>query len=258
MIQDITLEREFKEELWHYQSNLEQLVDRQVNQIDKTKKQILIIGVLFLSIMVLFLIYLLKRKSLVEEQRSVLSQIVEQSPVSIQKTDTDGKITYVNKQFIKSSGYDLTELIGKKPSILKSGDHNSKLYKELWETITSGKHWIGEFYNQNKNGKSYWEKANIYPIKDSKNNITSYVGIKEDITQIKEDEKQLRLASTVFKTATEAVMITDVDNKIVAVNKAFTVITGYEESEVIGKNHSVLSSGHHDVEFYHRMNSELA
>jgi len=261
VIQDITLEREFKEELWHYQSNLEQLVDRQVNQIDKTKKQkiqILIVGILFLSLMVLFLIYLLRRKSLVEEQRSVLSQIVEQSPVSIQRTDINGYITYVNKQFNKSSGYNLAELIGKKPSILKSGHHNPQLYKELWETITSGKHWVGEFYNQNKNGKSYWEKANIYPIRDTKNNITSYVGIKEDITQIKEDEKQLRLASTVFKTATEAVMVTDVDNNIVAVNKAFTVITGYEEFEVIGQNPSLLSSGHHDAEFYHRMNSELA
>jgi diguanylate cyclase (GGDEF)-like protein/PAS domain S-box-containing protein len=260
IIQDVTAERKYKQALWHYQSNLENLVDQQVNQIDKTKRNlihILFLSILLLSILATFLLFLLKRKNEAEEQRSLIAQIVEQSPVSIQTTDLDGIITYVNKEFINSSGFESTEVIGKKNSILKSGVHQTALYENLWHTITSGKHWVGEFYNQRKNGETFWEKANIYPLKDSKNKITSYVGIKEDITQIKSDEKQLRLASTVFKTATEAVMVTDVDNKIVAVNEAFIFITGYQENEVLGKNPSLLNSGHHDVEFYERMNETL-
>lgn len=261
IIQDVTAEREFKQELWHYQSNLEKMVDKQVNQIGETKKQriqLLFLGVLFLVILVIFLLFLLKRKNTLEEQHSLIAQIVEQSPVSIQTTDLKGHINYVNKEFVKSTGYQADEVMGKKPSILKSGLHNSLLYKKLWATISSGKQWTGEFYNQRKNGETFWEKANIYPLKDSKHNITSYVGIKEDITQSKEDEKQLRLASTVFKTAIEGVMVTDADNKIVAVNQAFTSITGYESSEVLGKSPSLLSSGRHDTSFYQRMDDELA
>ncbi|MBA6382996.1 EAL domain-containing protein [Colwellia sp. BRX10-6] len=260
IIQDVTSEREYQQALWHYQSNLENLVDKQVNEIDKTKKnliQLLVIGLLLLSTLSLFLLFMLKRKNEAEAQRSLIAQIVEQSPVSIQTTDLNGIITYVNKEFVKSSGFQATEVIGQKTNILKSGFHQSPLYENLWATITSGKHWIGEFYNQRKNGDNFWEKANVYPLKDAKNRITSYVGIKEDITQIKQDEKQLRLASTVFKTATEAVMVTDIDNNIVAVNQAFILITGYEEKEVLGKNPTLLSSGHHDTEFYQRMAADL-
>lgn len=261
VIQDITAERDFKQELWHYQSNLETLVDQQVNELDKSKKlriKILLISVLFLLILVLFLFYFLKRKKIIEEQRAVLSQIVEQSPVSIETTNVEGVITYVNQRFIESTGFERDELVGNKPSILKSGFHSAKLYDELWKTISSGKSWAGELYNKRKDGSKYWEKANIYPLKNIKSEINSYVAIKEDITQLKEDEKQLRLASTVFQTATEAVMVTNANNLIVAVNQAFTLITGYEESEVIGRKPTLLSSGHHDEDFYKNMNVELA
>jgi len=260
IIQDITAERGAKRELWHYQSNLEAMLEQQVNQLDESKKQrinILMLSVLFLTILVLFLIYLLKRKNLAEEQRAVLSQIVEQSPVSIETTDINGVITYVNQCFIDGSGFESFELVGQKPSILKSGYHNATLYDELWATITAGKHWTGEFYNQRKNGETFWERANIYPLKNINNEISSYVAIKEDITQLKEDEKKLRLASTVFQTATEAVMVTDANNLIVAVNQAFTLITGYQEAEVLGKDPELLSSGHHDIDFYEEMVDEL-
>lgn len=261
IVQDITAERDFKQALWHYQSNLETLVDEQVNEINENKQQLvtlLFAGIFFLLILVMFLVYFLKRKNVAEEQRSLIFQIVEQSPVSIQTTDLKGIITYVNEQFVKNTGYQRSEALGKKTNFLKSGIHNLSLYKHLWQTITQGKQWAGEFYNMRKNGQSFWEKANIYPLKDAKGKIISYVAIKEDISQSKEDEKQLRLASTVFKTATEAVMVTDANNKIVAVNKAFTRITGYEEDEVLTQNPSMLSSGHHDEVFYQQMNIELA
>jgi diguanylate cyclase (GGDEF)-like protein/PAS domain S-box-containing protein len=260
IIQDITTEREFKQELWHYQSNLETMVEQQVNQLDESKKQriqILMLSVLFLTVLVIFLIYLLKRKKIAEEQRTVLSQIVEQSSVSIETTDINGVITYVNQNFIDVTGFDSSEIVGKKPSMLKSGYHNVSLYDDLWASITAGKHWVGEFYNKRKNGETFWERANIYPLKNTKNEISSYVAIKEDITQLKEDEKQLRLASTVFQTATEAVMVTDSNNLIIAVNHAFTLITGYQETEVVGKNPALLSSGHHDIDFYKQMNNEI-
>lgn len=71
-------------------------------------------------------------------------------------------------------------------------------------------------------------------------------------------ERQLRLASTVFHTATEAVMVCDINNNILAANKAFTEITGYLEEEVLGRTPAVLQSGHHDADFYQNMYNELA
>jgi diguanylate cyclase (GGDEF)-like protein/PAS domain S-box-containing protein len=260
IIQDITAERGFKDELWHYQSKLESIIEQQVNQLYESKKQriqILVVSVLFLFFLVIFLIYLLQRKKLAEEQRTVLSQIVEQSPVSIETTDINGVITYVNQCCIDGSGFEFSELVGRKPSILKSGYHNTTLYDDLWATISTGKYWVGEFCNKRKNGENFWVRANIYPLKNTSNKISSYVAIKEDITQLKEDEKKLRLASTVFQTATEAVMVTDASNLIVAVNQAFTLITGYQEAEVLGKNPRLLSSGHHDADFYQEMKNEL-
>ena len=236
------------------------MVEQHANQLDKSKKeriQLLMLSVLFLTILVIFLIYLLKRKKIAEEQQTVLSQIVEQSSVSIETTDIDGVITYVNQHFVDATGFESSEVIGKKANILKSGYHNVALYDDLWASITAGKHWVGEFNNKKKNGENIWERANIYPLKNTKNEISSYVAIKEDITQRKEDEKQLRLASTVFQTATEAVMISDKNNLIVAVNQAFTLITGYQEAEVIGKDPALLSSGNHDANFYKQMNNEI-
>lgn len=260
VIQDISAEREFQESLWHYQSNLEALVDEQVFALDESKKeriQILLFGILFLSVLVVVLIILLKRKKMVEEQGIVLSQIVEQSPVSIETTDTDGVITYVNQRLLERTGFKASDVVGKKASVLKSGIHNDDLYRDLWATISAGKPWVGELCNKGKNEEVFWERANIYPLKNSTNTINSYVAMKEDITQLKEDEKQLRLASTVFQAAAEAVMVTDADRNIVAVNRAFTLITGYEEDEVIGRAPTLLSSGHHSDDFYDKMTEAL-
>ncbi|MEW6353464.1 MAG: diguanylate cyclase [Pseudomonadota bacterium] len=75
-------------------------------------------------------------------------------------------------------------------------------------------------------------------------------------TQLGADES-LRLCGMVFDNATNAIMITDADAGILAVNRAFTRITGYNAAEVIGKNPRLLSSGRHDREFYHHLWNSL-
>ncbi len=126
-----------------------------------------------------------------EKQLTKLFQAVEQSPVSIVITDTYGNIEYVNPKFCEVTGYSYDEAIGKNPRILKSGETPDEEYKKLWETISSGKEWRGEFHNRKKDGTLYWESALISPIKDQNGVITNYIGIKEDITEKKELEKQL-------------------------------------------------------------------
>lgn len=124
-----------------------------------------------------------------EEKLRKLSQAVEQSPASIVITNTGGDIEYVNNRFIDLTGYSWEELIGNNPRILKSGKTESSEYKKLWERISSGKEWKGEFLNRKKNGEHFWESASISPIFDGYGKITHYLGIKEDITEKKEAAK---------------------------------------------------------------------
>jgi PAS domain S-box-containing protein len=123
-----------------------------------------------------------------------LSQAIEQSPVSIVITDTTGKIEFVNEYFTQTTGYSLTEALGEKPSILKSGEASEAEYRELWRTITSGHVWRGKFHNRRKDGSLYWESATISPVKNEEDVITHYVAVKEDITEVLELEAQLRQA----------------------------------------------------------------
>ena len=126
-----------------------------------------------------------------EEKLLQLSKAVEQSPATIVITDLEGKIQYANPSFTKTTGYTLEEAIGQNPKILKSGETDTKEYKKLWETITKGEKWVGEFHNKDKNGKLYWESAIIAPVIDEKGVIKNFLAIKMDITQSKKAQVAL-------------------------------------------------------------------
>ena len=125
-----------------------------------------------------------------EEKLRQLSRAVEQSPASIVITNPAGDIEYVNPKFIEVTGYTLAEVLGKNPRVLKSGEKSPEAYRELWETITAGKEWSGEFHNKKKNGELYWESASISPIRDPAGRVTHYVAVKEDITARKQTEAE--------------------------------------------------------------------
>jgi two-component system cell cycle sensor histidine kinase/response regulator CckA len=127
-----------------------------------------------------------------EEELQKLYSAVEQSPDSIVITDTLGNIEYVNPKFTEITGYSSAEALGQNPRILKSGELSPEKYKELWETITSGHDWRGEFHNKKKNGELYWEYATISPIKNTQGVITHFLAIKEDLSVRKSLEEQLR------------------------------------------------------------------
>ena len=126
-----------------------------------------------------------------EEELAKLSRAVEQSPVSVVITDIEGKIEYVNPKFIQITGYALEEVKGQTPRILKSGETPLDEYRKLWETITSGLGWRGEFHNRRKDGSLFWERASISPVRNTMGTITHFLAVKEDITVEKSLEMQL-------------------------------------------------------------------
>lgn len=129
------------------------------------------------------------RKRTDEELRK-LSSAVTQSPVSVVITDLEGSIEYVNPKFTEVTGYSFEEVRGQNPRILKSGETLPSEYEKMWNTITSGGEWRGEFHNKRKDGSLFWEMAFIAPIRDAAGRTTHFIGIKEEITQQKKLEEQ--------------------------------------------------------------------
>ncbi len=102
-----------------------------------------------------------------------------------------------------------------------------------------------------------WLHERIGLERDQQGNIIRRYGTTQDITDRKKAEKQLLLAQNVFESASEAIMVTSADHKIISVNPAFTTVTGYSKYEVLGKTASFLQSGKHDDAFYYDIEQQL-
>lgn len=186
-----------------------------------------------------------------EQELRKLSRALQQSPSSVVITDINGTIEYINPKAEEVSGYSLAEVIGKRPSIFSSGDLSPINYQEMWQRMLSGHPWQGTFLNRRKNGELYWEAATLSAVKDSLGKITHFVAVKEDITERRSTEEQLRMNAAVFETTNEGIMITAPDASIISVNPAFSKITGYTSADVVGKNPKMFQSGKHTDSFYH-------
>jgi signal transduction histidine kinase/CheY-like chemotaxis protein len=162
----------------------------------------------------------------------ILLKAVECSPASIIITDKNGVVEFVNNKFIEVSGYSKKEVLGQKPSILKSGLQTNEFYKQLWETISLGKEWKGEFHNKRKDGTFYWESASISSFKDDEGNILKYVAVKEDITNKKELEKVLKMKEFSIENTKEGMMWLSLNGDITYCNISYHEMLGYGEGEI--------------------------
>ncbi len=125
-----------------------------------------------------------------------LTQAVEQSPESILITDLDASIEYVNEAFTRNTGYSREEALGANPRMLQSGKTPPETFQSLWFTLAQGLPWQGEFINQRKNGSEYIESAVISPVRAADGQITHYLAVKQDITEMKQAEAEIhRLAN---------------------------------------------------------------
>ena len=121
-----------------------------------------------------------------------LHQAVHQASSTIVITDPEGRIEYVNPQFCRITGYSLEEVMGQNPRLLKSGEQDDEVYRELWRTISSGREWHGELRNRRKDGSLYWEDVSISPVFDERGAIVNYLAVKDDITDRKRTETELK------------------------------------------------------------------
>lgn len=143
------------------------------------------------------------------------------------KTDIHGKINYVNDKFCEISKYEEKELLGQDHRILNSGHHDKSFFKNMWETIQSGKPWRGEIKNRAKDGTYYWVNTYITPIVDNSGIYLGYMAMRFDITHEKELEEQLGVERERATISAQLASVGEMSTGIVhEINNPLSVIAG--------------------------------
>ncbi len=151
-----------------------------------------LISSLLILILVCFLIRANRRLQKLTRENEKLLLAIEQSPSSIFITDLNGSIEYANEAFVQMTGYELSEIMGKNPRILKSGKTPRTTYEEMWNLLRQGKKWHGELVNKRKNNVFYVVLSSIVPVRETDGTINHYLAVEEDITERKNAEERIK------------------------------------------------------------------
>ncbi|HUX90058.1 MAG TPA: ATP-binding protein [Gallionellaceae bacterium] len=108
-------------------------------------------------------------------------------------TDVQGNITYANNSFCSISGYSREELMGQNHRLLKSGQHPTEFFRDMYRTIAAGDVWKGEICNRAKDGHLYWVMTTIVPVVDDQGKPKQYISLRSEITARKQVETELIL-----------------------------------------------------------------
>lgn len=117
------------------------------------------------------------------ERLGLEKKIFDSTAQGMMVTDTAGVIQKVNDSFTRLTGFSQDEVIGKTPSILRSGRHDEDFYHEMWKKIEDNGFWQGEIWNKRKNGEIYPEWLTISRIKNDGGEIQYYIGTFSDLSK---------------------------------------------------------------------------
>jgi diguanylate cyclase (GGDEF)-like protein/PAS domain S-box-containing protein len=149
----------------------------------------------------------------IEQQLRLYAKVIENTLQGIIITDASGKIIFANEAFVKQTGYDLEELNGQTPRILKSGKQDNQFYSELWSTLFEVGQWQGELWNRDKYGRLYYEILNISSIRDEQGILTNFVAISSDITTHKLENEKLEEVNVMLQQLSSIDGLTSIANR---------------------------------------------
>ena len=162
----------------------------------------------------------------------------------VSKADSKGKITYVNDKFIKVSGYELEEVLGKNHNIVNSGYHSKDFWREMYKKTTKEKGiWHSVVTNKNKNGELYYVDTYIKANFDDEK-LVGFTSIRQDVTELKSKEVEIRNRMNAINKS-NCVIEFDLDGKIMFANDLFLTAMGYNSvhdgglKEIVDKHHSI-------------------
>jgi len=119
---------------------------------------------------------------------------LEESTMIVSETDDKGNIIYANSDFCEIAGYSKDELIGQPHNIVRDSEMPKVAFKDLWETIQTGKTWNGIVKNKTKNGDFYWVDATAYKV-TKRNGEIRYISVRS-----KPSLEQIETVSKLYKT----------------------------------------------------------
>ena len=126
-----------------------------------------------------------------DERLKLAASVFSHASEGIMITDAAVRIVSVNDAFSRITGYPTAEVIGRSPSILRSGVHPDAFYQEMWRSLKSTGHWSGELWNRHRDGQLFAELVNISAVTDRQGRVENYVALFTDITALKQHQQQL-------------------------------------------------------------------
>lgn len=199
------------------------------------------------------------KEAALAESKNLLKTVIDTAPVRIFWKDKQLRYLGCNLAFAKDAGVTFPQdLIGKDDFQL-GWKSQAEIYRhDDQKVINSGVPILDyEEPQTTPNGETIWLRTSKFPLCDNNKQIIGVLGIYQDITEQKIANESMLLATTIYQSSNEAIMVTDENNLITQINPAFTRMTGYESEDVIGKNPKMFQSGRHDKEFYQEMWQKL-
>jgi diguanylate cyclase (GGDEF)-like protein/PAS domain S-box-containing protein len=213
-------------------TNTKQLIDRSLIEFDE------------LDSLARYANRMLKEREGLEEKMQTFYQAIEQSPISVVITDTEGNIEFANTAYEEASGYRVHELVGQKHDFFDPEGTPHKIAEELLKTIHSGESWNGELLCSRREGDSFWVHTNIAPVVDESGQVRHYLAISEDITEKKLQQEQI-LHQAHFDS------LTDLPNRFLSLDRLSQLV---KEAQRDGEHVAVLFL---DLDDFKKINDSL-
>jgi diguanylate cyclase (GGDEF)-like protein/PAS domain S-box-containing protein len=201
-----------------------------------------------------------EKEAALYDSRNLLKTIIDTVPLRIFWKDKQSRYLGCNPVFAKDAGVKFPQqIIGKNDYDLSWTKEQADHYRaDDRQVIDSG---VSKLYYEEPlntpDGNTIWLQTSKVPLRNTHHEVFGVLGIYQDITEQKQSNDTMRLASAIYHYSNEAIMVSDENNLIMAVNPAFTRMTGYELDDVKGKDPQIFNSGRHKKSFYQKMWQKL-
>lgn len=128
---------------------------------------------------------------LLEQELRQAATVFASTAEGVMITDAEQRITQVNHAFTRITGYSAAQALGQTPQLLASGKHDASFYQHMWQAIRDEGHWQGELWNRRQSGEIYPQWLNISAVYDQQQQLSHYVAVFSDITELKQAEQRL-------------------------------------------------------------------
>lgn len=187
-----------------------------------------------------------------QEQQRLSELALQATSQSVAISNANAELIFVNDSFEELTGYSRADAMGINCRLLQGKNTDPRTVQKIREALAAGSLFSGEILNYRKDGTPFWNDLTISTVHDASGQVSNYVAVSRDATTRKQVDESLRISAAAFESQ-EGIFVTNTQNIILRVNKAFTEMTGYTEAEAIGQTPKLIASGRHDKAFYDTM-----